>query len=387
MPQVNVNDEEVTLLNWHVPDGGKVRIDQPLCEVETSKSVGDVPSTAPGVVRHIARPADVVPVGQVIAYIGPSMEAIEASIEESSAGGQVPHHASAAVEQANIDATAGAIQLARQHGVDLGRLRVDGRIRRADVEAYLDEQPDTRPMTGHHADGHIESPPAMPADRVEAAEPLSDHQWAVAQHLARTQATLVTAHVVMDVQANRLMSWMDSKHESGRITGPLPVLLHAAAMAIQSEPRLASFRSGRSVHRYRSMDIAYTARSGDGRLFTPVVRAVDRKSLDELTEDCGRLNMAVFRGRLSSSDQGGGCLTVSVLSDQPVRFHLGLQNAFQSCLLTAGAIREELRFVDGEPRAVPVLTLTLSYDHGLMDGWDASTALGVARAAIEGLQC
>jgi 2-oxoglutarate dehydrogenase E2 component (dihydrolipoamide succinyltransferase) len=55
MPQVNVNDEEVTLAAWRVEDGGRVAEGQPLCDIETSKAVGELPSPAAGVVRHAAK--------------------------------------------------------------------------------------------------------------------------------------------------------------------------------------------------------------------------------------------------------------------------------------------------------------------------------------------
>ena len=106
-------------------------------------------------------------------------------------------------------------------------------------------------------------------------------------------------------------------------------------------------------------------------------------TLDELTGRCGELAMGAFRGQLHEEDLVGGCTTVSLLNEQPVRFHVGLQNVYQTAIVTAGAIREEVRLVDGRPVAVPTVTLVLSYDHGVMDGWDAATALDATRRVIE----
>jgi pyruvate/2-oxoglutarate dehydrogenase complex dihydrolipoamide acyltransferase (E2) component len=140
------------------------------------------------------------------------------------------------------------------------------------------------------------------------------------------------------------------------------------------------------VFRYRDIDVAFTARSHDGHLFTPVVRQADRLSLDETAARCSEVGMATFRGKLTAKDSTGACLTVSLLADQPIRLHVGLQNAYQSAILTAGAIREEVRLQEGQPVAVPTWTLVLSYDHGLMDGWDAALCLDAARKAVETLQ-
>ena len=62
MPQVNVNDEEVTLIGWHVKDGERAVAGEPLCEVETSKAVGDVPAPSSGVFRAVVQVAVEVPI-------------------------------------------------------------------------------------------------------------------------------------------------------------------------------------------------------------------------------------------------------------------------------------------------------------------------------------
>ena|GEM_PF-941091 len=401
VPQVNVNDLEVTLVGWRVEDGGQAVEDEPLYEVETSKSVGDVPSPASGVLRHVAQPADVVGVGEVVGYVGPSAEAIDHFLVAQSDGGLVVGtRAEKPSDQAvteDRDATIGAIELARRFGIKLADIPAVGKIRRSDVERYIADRGLVEP--GGVERGHAERvsagrpsagveatlPPAM-LGLVEEQEALSDHQWAIAQHLTQTQSHLVTACVSMDVVMRAVVEWINAKRQAGVMVGPIPVLLYAVAEAISKTPSLASFRMGQRVYRYRAVHVAYTARSHDGRLFTPVVRDVDQRTLDEVAAEVGRLNMAVFRGSAELADLSGGCMTLSLLSDQPVRSHIGLQNAYQSAILTAGAIRDELQLRDDKPIAVPTLTLTLAYDHGLMDGWQAAECLATIKAALEAVK-
>lgn len=384
MPQVNVNDEEVTLIGWHIENGGKAVADQPLCEVETSKSTGDVPSPAGGVFRQAVEVGQVVTVGQVIGHIGPSMKAIEEYLAAHPAA--APTRPSAITAAAGpIEATAGAIELARARGIDLNRISAQGRIRRADVERYIADHPGLTtgvPSSSATAD---ESLPAGLRSIVNDEGDLPDHLWSIAQHLTATQHRLAIAHVIMDVSMANGLAWMDAQRKAGRMAGPIPLLLHAAACAATACPRLISFRIGRHAYRYASTDIAFTARTPDGRLFTPVVRNVAGRSLEEIAADCARLSMSVFRGELDPRDMTGGAMTVSALTEQPVSFHVGLQNAYQSALLTAGAIREEIVLLDGKPTARPTITLVLSYDHGLMDGYEAANALATAKTALENL--
>jgi len=388
MPQVNVNDEEVILIGWHVADGQEVAVDQPLCEIETSKAVGDVPSPAAGAVKQAAEIGDIIAIGQVFAYIGPSIEAIDAFIAaQGEAATQSPVGAVPALSRAGaVDATAGAIEMARKYGLDLAVVPAFGRVRRSDVERFIAEKglaaPVVRATTAHEV---LSLPPAL-KDKVVDQGPLPDHLRSIGEHLARTQSQLVVAHVVMDACAKGAADWIESRRKAGVMTGPIPVLLHAAAAAIAAEPRLRQFRLGGHAYSYRDVDVAFTARSGDGRLFTPVIRGVDRLGLDDLAKECARLGMAVFRGNLAVADMSGACMTISVLSDHPVRFHAGLQNAWQSAILTAGAVHDEVRMEEGRPVSVPVMTLTLSYDHGLMDGWEAATALNAAKSCIEAIR-
>ena len=372
MPQVNVNDEQVTLLGWHVSDGGQAVEGQPLCEVETSKSVGDMPSPATGVFRPIVEVGAVVAVGRTIGYIGPSLEAIEQHMASLPRADE-PQPGSTTSPETTVNATAGAVELARRHSLNLALIPATGKVRREDVERYLAEHPEPQ---GEQARSVSESLPSVLVPLVDGGSDLSDHQWSVARHLAATQSRLVTAFVNMDVDMTASVRWLDAQRQAGRITGPLPLLLHAGAAAVRAEPKLASFRMGRKVYHYRDLAIAYAARSTDGRLFTPVVRSLDGQSIEDLARQCAALSMAIFRGQLKPADQFGACLTVSALSDQPVRFHVGLQNAYQSAILTAGAIRQAAAVRDGQVVVRPEMTLCLSYDHGLMDGWEAAAAAG-----------
>ena len=386
VPQVNVNDEEVTLVGWHVEDGGQIAAGEPLCEVETSKSTGDVPSPATGVFRRAAEVGQVVAVGQVIGHIAPSLDAIQKHLD-ARAGTSAATSPAAPTIRGLAGATAGAIELARSYGIDISAIPAEGRVRRSDVERYLAEHLELQKRpAGAAPAATAEALPAALQSLVADEGDLPVHHWSIAQHLAATHRRLSAAHVAMDVSAERATGWMEAQRRTGRMTGPVPLLLHAAAQAARSCPALVSFRLGRHVYRYQSIDIAFTARSADGRLFTPVVRDAPGRSLTELADRCAALSMAAFRGQLDAADMAGGAMTVSALSDHAVRFHVGLQNAYQSALLTAGAIRDEVVLVNGGPITRPIMTLVLSYDHGLMDGYEAAAALAAAKDALESLQ-
>jgi pyruvate/2-oxoglutarate dehydrogenase complex dihydrolipoamide acyltransferase (E2) component len=384
MPQVNVNDDEVTLVSWLVDDRQHVEQDAPLCEVETSKAIAEVPAPQAGIVQHASDIGEVIAVNQIFAYIGPTAESITAFCAQASSSDSAdaaPDASTPSPAATGKDATAGAMELARKYSVDVADVPASGaRIRRDDVQAYIDQHGLTPVEASSRQGGGAAAVPAVLKDAVEDKGLLSDHQWAIAQQLTRTQQQLITAHVAMDVDMSRALSWMQRKREAGMMTGPIPAMLLASARMLAVEPRLASFRIGRQVYSYRQRHIAYTARSHTGRLYTPVVQGVDQRPLDDLARECARLSMDVFRDQVTADMLSGACLTVSILSDQPVAFHIGLQNAWQSALLTIGAWRAD----DGSSGESPAVTrVVLSYDHGLLDGFEAAGALEAFKHALE----
>ncbi len=392
MPQVNVNDDFVTLVGWHVEDGGEVREGEPLCEVETSKAVGDVPTPASGFIRQLTQPGDVINIGDVFARIGPTIDALDDHVAEQSAPpveAKPAYQKSTAAGAASdppgkVHASAGAQALALQYGLDLGEVRHDGdRIRREDVERHLDAH-GRKDLAPEPLDELAR--PQLPAglrELVDSRGPMNDHTWAIARHLEQTQARVLPAHVMMDVSAVGALAWTSAQQAKGLMTSILPVLIHAVGRAAASHEELLNFRLGRDLYRYRGVDVAYTGRDTQGRLYTPVVRGAEERELDEIATECNRLNMAMIRRQLRPEEMSGACATVSMLSEQPVRSHIGLQNAYQSVLITAGAVREELRLEEGRPVAVPTLTIAMTYDHGLMDGWQSAQALTTVKSHFE----
>ena len=230
MPQINVNDEEVTLVGWRAGDGEGVVQGQPLAEVETSKSVDEIPAPAGGVVRYAARTGDRVRVGAVFAYIGPSAEAIDAHLAGAGAGTVEENRPASQV-------TAGAVVLARRYGLDPSKIPArGGTLRREDVEQWVRDSgaagvqgPGAAAVSGQGS--AEETLPRALLNKVAEPAALSDHQSAVAQHLSRTRARLVPAHVAMDVNMQPVVAWMKARRKAGVMTGPLPIVLWAVGAA------------------------------------------------------------------------------------------------------------------------------------------------------------
>jgi pyruvate dehydrogenase E2 component (dihydrolipoamide acetyltransferase) len=132
--------------------------------------------------------------------------------------------------------------------------------------------------------------------------------------------------------------------------------------------RLMSFYHTDHVFRYRKLDIGFVVRTPDGRLYTPVVRGVDRLDVKEIARRCLAAGLSVNHGRVRPEDLDGACFTVSHITTRGLTRFTALPGRFQSAILAVAPERSLVTLSNGQVSHTPVSTLTLSYDHTLCDG-------------------
>ncbi len=131
VPQLGVNDEFVTIVEWRVNDGDKVEVGTPLCIIETTKAVVDLLAENPGVIVRIRCEKERVAIKDLLGYIGDSWEEIQRLIPEKQATGK-----KSVGGEADIKATQKARALAESLGVDIGLILKKGIIREKDVQEF-----------------------------------------------------------------------------------------------------------------------------------------------------------------------------------------------------------------------------------------------------------
>jgi pyruvate dehydrogenase E2 component (dihydrolipoamide acetyltransferase) len=115
----------------------------------------------------------------------------------------------------------------------------------------------------------------------------------------------------------------------------------------------------------------------------PVVRDADCKGLAELAQELRSLVAAAREGRLVPEQYEGGSVTLSNLGMFGVDFFLPIINPPESCILGVGAARDRVVAVDGEVRVEPVMTVSVSGDHRVIDGVQAAQFFSTFRELIE----
>jgi pyruvate dehydrogenase E2 component (dihydrolipoyllysine-residue acetyltransferase) len=381
MPALGMAQETGKVLRWLRADGDTVTKGEPLLEVETDKVTVEIEAPADGTLAGVtAADGAEVPVGTVIALVLAEGEALAAvpraelqaaavaSAAVSADGAPLP---SDTVLQGSAPrrrplASPKARRLAAERGVDLGSVAGSGpggAVVAADVEA-----------TGPGAAA------GTPAEPFEVGT-----VWRVmAERTA--QAWRDVPHFVLsrDVVASRLLSWQAvARRKPGcdRVS-ITDLLVKVCTEALRRHPRVNASWSEGTIVPGASVNVGVAVATDDG-LVVPVVHAADTLSLGAISARRREVAEAARARTLRLADVEGGTFTISNLGMYGIDAFQAIVNAPQAAILAVGRIGERPVVLDGEVVARPVLTLTVSFDHRVVDGARGAEFLDTLAALVE----
>jgi len=419
LPDLGEGLEEAEVVQWLVAEGDIVELNQPLVEVNTAKALVEIPSPYEGRIATLhAEAGAVVEVGSPFVTFevpGDGAEAAEPEEHATQAAVQTAMETSpgeaaeTAEEQEEAEASTGngggprrtavlvgygvteedeaparatteapertgpvpatppVRRLAKDLGVDLAVLTgsgPDGRITREDVE---------RAAAGG-ADGPV--PTWTDGADVERI-PVRGVRRLVAEKMARSVREIPHVTTFLTVDCTQLVAFREElERRNGRRVSPLAVVVRALVDVIGKHPLLnASFDAGASeivVHRAVHVGVATDTERG---LMVPVVRDAASKGILEIADETTRLSKAAREGAVTPAEMGGSTITVSNVGTFGAEFGTPIINHPESAILATGVIEPRALVVDGELAARPAMTMSLSFDHRLLDGAQAGRAL------------
>lgn len=160
------------------------------------------------------------------------------------------------------------------------------------------------------------------------------------------------------------------------------LMVKAVAYALQRHPWLNSSLLGDEIHLRKDINVGVAVALETG-LIVPVVRQADRKGLAQLAAEVDDLSARARAGQLTPADVSGGTFTISNLGPFGVEQFTAIINPPQAAILAVGATQlEAVPLADGTIAARPVLRLTLSADHRIVDGAVAARFLGDLQALL-----
>jgi pyruvate dehydrogenase E2 component (dihydrolipoamide acetyltransferase) len=431
MPKLEMAQETATVIEWLKQEGDHVEKGEPLLTVETDKVTVDIESPGSGILAGIrVAPQGVVPVTEVIAYILQPGEALpeEPAPTEEKAGAEPPPP-SEAPSTPSVEATPVAQRLAEFHGVDLSTVTgtgSGGRITKADVEAALETPVSEPPPDQVRADKVRATPAARriarergvglvavtgsgPRGRVQAADVLAFTPAPAAapepaaevvplQGIRRTIAERMTAsyqtapHITLTVRVDmtafeETRAQLNAKAEASgqpRVSATA-LIVKAVAWALKRHPWLNSTlrEEDEEIHLLPEINVGVAVALEEG-LIVPVVSQADRKSVAEIAAEVNDLVTRAREGQLTPSDVAGGTFTVSNLGPFGIEQFTAIINPPQAAILAVGATRPEVvADEEGQIAVRPIMRMTLSADHRIVDGAVAAHFLTDLREALE----
>ncbi len=388
VPVLGESVAEATIGQWLKKPGDPVALDEPIASLETDKVAVEVPSPVAGVMgTQIAAEGDTVLVGAVIAMI----EAAGAAAPAAAA--TAPPPAPAAPSQTGDAPTMSpAVRRAvLEHGVDPSSISgtgKDGRLTKEDVLSAA-EHAKAAPATAPVAAPAAAATPAasVSGDRAEERVKMTRLRQTVAKRLKEAQNTAALLTTFNDVDMTAVMAarakYKDSfEKKHGVRLGFMGFFAKAACLALKDVPSVNAQIVGDEIvyHHYVDLSVAVSAPNG---LVVPVVRDVDAMGFADIEKAIGDFGKKAKDGTLTMADMAGGTFTISNGGVFGSLMSTPIINPPQSAVLGLHRIEDRAVVVNGQIVVRPMMYLALSYDHRLIDGREAVTALKIIKDAIE----
>ncbi len=380
MPALEMAQENGKLLAWRKKEGERVTKGEPLLEIETDKAVVEVEAPGDGILAGItADVGAVVPVGQTIAWLvapGEKPPAMTVTAAPAARASSSPERASAAAALQATEQRVGAApqispkarRLAKELGVDISKIRGTGpdrTITSEDVQSF--------------ADGKGSAVPA-------GLEPLSQVARLMAERTTQSWISVPHFFLVRDVDCSELIAAQKRiSQEMEKSQGAAPtitdLLIALLAKVLAKHPRMNSSWTGEGIRSNSGINVSVAIAVKDG-VVGAVIHKANALQVGEVFAQRRELTERARAGRLRPADIAGGTFTLSNLGMYKVDAFSAIITPPQAAILAVGSISDRVVPVDGKPGIRPMMTMTLSSDHRVVDGARAAEFLSDLANAI-----
>jgi pyruvate dehydrogenase E2 component (dihydrolipoyllysine-residue acetyltransferase) len=366
MPALEMAQETGKVVSWRKKEGERVTKGEPLLEVETDKAVVEVESPGDGILAGIQAPEGaVVPVGQTIGWLvepgeTPPAEVAPAQTGRRTDGGSArvaPAAASSTAPPAptEVRISPKARRLAREHGVDISRLRgsgTGGEILAADILAAAPAS-------------------APPGSSAEVTAPGTVGRL-MAERTTQSWTSVPHFFVMRDVDAGALVAAYRERAAAVQASRGVKLtitdlLIALVARALVKHPRMNASWTGRGIRNNAEINVGVAMAVEEG-VVVAVIPKTDTASLESIAVARRELTERARAGRLQPADISGATFTISNLGMYGVDAFTAIIVPPQAGILAVARIADRVVAVDGKPAVRPMLTLTLSCDHRVADG-------------------
>jgi pyruvate dehydrogenase E2 component (dihydrolipoamide acetyltransferase) len=439
MPKLGLTMTEGTLARWLKAAGDEVKQGEILFEFESDKSLLEYECPADGVLAEILVSAGVtVPCGTPVAVLttaaaqrptAPSPAGVEQPVETPpQPTGEPPTQPTNQLTDHSILATPAAKRLARESGIDLstltgrgpqGRIQAvdvadavkaaaaelaapktgtplakrlaralgvdwtqvsgsgpSGRVVKADVLSIAQQQPQSASST---------SPVPIPATVPVEVQPLTGVRNVIARRISDSAFTAPHVTLFTEADASNLVEARSQLNAELGGAGKISynaILVAIVARALREHPTLNACFVNDEIHLYQETHIALAVDTERG-LLVPVIRQADQLDLMSIQQTADTLIERALSGRSLPEDLAGGTFTITNLGTYEIDGFTPIINQPQAAILGVGRINPKPVAVDDQVVVRRMMTLSLSFDHRLVDGGPAARFLQRVKQLVE----
>ncbi len=428
MPKVDMDQETGTVIEWRKKSGEHVTAGEIILVIETDKVAVDVESPGTGILEGIAvGPGDVVPIGTVIAYLLSEGEDLPGRQNSAS---NLDQKTPASKEEKTFrqPATPLAKNMAAAYGIDLNTVVPSGigaKVTKADVVAKLqggyseitegkvyaspsarrtarDSLVDLAAVQGSGPKGRIQTndvvayiekrdrtelPVETQTDEVEVVQ-LIGMRKTIAERMTANYQNIphikFTSRVIMSefTSARDKLNELAKRSDEQKIS-TTAMLVKLVASTLVRHPFLNSSLKNDEILLHRDINIGVAVALENG-LIVPVVKNADKKGFAEIAAEVNDLSTRARAGKLINADVKGGTFTISNLGPFGIEQFDAIINAPEAAILAVGATQFEAIPDDGGIiRSYPVMRMTLSADHRIVDGAVAARFMVDLKSILE----
>jgi pyruvate dehydrogenase E2 component (dihydrolipoamide acetyltransferase) len=380
MPALEMAQETGKLVAWRKAEGERVIKGEPLLEIETDKAVLEVESPADGILAGVSEHAGaVVPVGKTIAWIVRPGETPPSEIAAAGSSVQSAAEPTRTATPVIPASTAGpgaqvspkARRLAKEHGVDIASLRgsgPSGEILASDVLAAAEPKSARSAATSKDVE--------LPGSIGRLMAERTTQSWTTVPHFFVVRE--IDAGALLEVR-ERLGSTIE-KARGIKLTHT-DFLIALLARVLVKHPRVNASWSASGIHLNHEVNIGVAMAVEDGVVAT-VIHNANKADLGEIAVQRRDLTDRARANRLRPPDIAGATFTISNLGMYHVDAFSAIISPPQAAILAVGSIADRVVPIDGRPAIRPMMTLTLSCDHRVVDGARAAVFLNEVAESV-----
>ncbi len=432
MPRLSDTMEEGTISRWLKKAGDAVQKGDILAEIETDKANMELEAYDAGVLEEIlVQEGETVPIGQAIAVIGSGSGTSKASTAQKADGqsqqkmdGQPQQKAQPAQpaqqtqQVANAQATPQAAgtpseeqptaesgengrvkvspvarRMAAEHGIDLQKVQGKGpygRIERADIEDFLEQQQATQTKTPSGTSetsatpttvspaGSTAAPQQTPVAASQAGtsgdvevSTLSRVQSLIARRLTESKQSIPHFYVSSEIDMTDVLAMRVALNagagEGGVKVSVNDLVVKACALALEKFPEVNSSIKGDQLTKYKRIHVGIAVDVPSG-LVVPVIHDANIKGVRTIARESKALIEKARANKLSAADLEGGTFSVSNLGMMDVTDFVAVINPPQAAILAVASTRQQFVPVNGQPVIRDIMPVTMSADHRILYG-------------------